>query len=308
MDAGCWLWAGSQSIMDNYRKILCLLGTILILGCFMIGCDEPTKPPEESYFHVFVLDQENVPIRDAQIHGSGGSDWYSFSASTDTNGIALLPDFAHGHRATIDATNYYPFNVDSLATEIYILVPTEYSMRRLGTAKGRGVSFDGSMLATIVYQGSYNTYGVTTESVSLLSSEKFPTATKNIRICGDTLWVSVHSDTLFAYSIQDPTNPRRILALDVGGNLNAFAFNGDILALADPWNRGPIRILRFSLDGDFQELASFGQIQSRQMEFIDGILVVLGYTDTGLTILSIDSNDPVNESDHDHRWWYEQVL
>lgn len=267
------------------------LGFVFIIACLATACEKVQKPPSDNRT-VSVKGQYDSPVRNALIHG--GYDWTDFSVETNAYGLAALPAYAFGQVAMIDATNYFPLEVGSLESRTYRLSPTEYSMLKWGEAEGRGIYFDGSILTTIVYQGSYNVYSVSDYHISLMDIWDFPSTAKSPRIIGDTLWVSVHSDSLYAFSIQEPTVPQQILALEIGGYLYAFTIDGNVIAFADPFNRGPVRIFRYSFDGEAQELSQIGEIQSRQIEFIEGNLVVLGSTDAGLTILTINLVDPTN--------------
>jgi len=223
---------------------------------------------------VKVFTSAGAPITGARITG-----WIytSFSSwSTDSLGIAHLPNEAKGHTFVISKDNYLPNFSDELQPGQYILHGAPVPLDSIGPVEGRGVFFDSSMLTTIVYQGTYNVYEHSDEGVQEIAVHNFPVATRGFKVRGDTLWEVSHADGIFAYSIENPSNPDLLFQLDVPGYLWALEVIEDIVILGDSKDPGPLQFLEYNSEGQVVEVSSVQNIHCRKLSIIADHLIIRG--------------------------------
>jgi hypothetical protein len=265
---------------------------VLLLGVFALlvaGCGKRGTSPEEP-FEVKVVGTGGQPIVGATIEG--GMDWDFFRVKTDEGGIAAVPGQAQGKRAEIYKTNYFPRIVQSLSATQYTLNSTPRKLRRIGDTAGKAIRFDSGTLLSVAYTGDYHIYSYSDQEVDEVASAQLPQSVKEIKLCGDTLWLSTHEDGIYAYSLKNPLDPQQLFHLDISGYLGPFALKDTIIAVADPWEPGPLRVFSYTADGQVRKLSSIRNFMVRQMTFLSSYLVLIGGRESLPTVL--DLQDPTS--------------
>jgi hypothetical protein len=243
---------------------------------------------KEGPFEIKVVSTDNVPIEGACIRG--GIDWNYFNVQTDQDGMAILPGHARGENATIFKTNFLPEIVEYLAPAVYTLEPTSKSLRLIGEVEGGAIRFCSDTLTTITYQGNYHLYTFNDNGVTELASAQLPSCVKKFELFGDTLWFSTHDDGIYVYSLENSFNPQQICHLSITGYLKPFAIKDSIITICGSSGPGLLRIFSFTFDGQFQELASIGNFNVKDMIFISHYLILVGGEESLPTIF--DLQDP----------------
>ncbi len=265
---------------------------VLLLGMFaflIAGCGKKGTSPKEP-FEVKVVDLYGRPVPGAIVEG--GIDWDFFQVKTDDRGIATVPGQAEGKRAEIYKANYFPHIVQSLSATQYTLNPTPRQFRRIGDAAGKAIRFDSGTLLTIAYTGDYHVYSYGDQVISEITSAQLARNVKETKLRGDTLWLSTHEDGIYTYSLQNPLDPQQLLHLEIFGDLGPFALKDSIIAVADPWEPGPLRVFSYRGDGQVRELCSIRNFMVGQMAFLSGYLVLIGGSETLPTVF--DLQDPTS--------------
>ena len=265
---------------------------VLLLGMFaflIAGCGKKGTSPKEP-FEVKVVGTEGRPVAGATIEG--GMDLDFFYVKTDDRGIATVPGRAEGKRVEIYKTNYFPHIVQSLSATQYTLNATPRQLRRIGDAAGKAIRFDSGTLLTIAYAGDYHVYSYSDQEVDEVAFTQLARIVKEMRLYGDTLWFSTHEDGIYVYSLQNPLDPQQLFHLDISGYLGPFALKDTIIAVADPWEPGPLRLFSYTADGQVRELCSIRNFMVRQMAFLSSYLVLIGGSESLPTVL--DLQDPTS--------------
>lgn len=229
---------------------------------------------KEGPFEVTVVDPDSQPVAGAWIEG--GMDWEFFSVQTDSEGVAILPDYARGEGAVIFKNNFFSLIVSSLTSTTYVLTHTLQELELIGEAKGRAIRFEPGIIITLGYTGDYHVYSYNDQGVNQIASAQLPSSVKTHRLFGDTLWFSTHDDGIYVYSLQDPYQPQQLFHLAITGYLGPFARKDTIVVVIDPWAPSPVRIFSFTYDGQFQELTTIGNFYVEEMTFIDHYLILVG--------------------------------
>lgn len=235
----------------------------------MIGCKKSRD------FEVIVFSPDRQPIAGATI--GGGLDWDYFSVQTNIYGVAILPSYAHGYRATIYKNNFFPNIVQSLSSTKYILEPTPKQFRLIGDVKGRSIRFNSDTLITIEYGGGYHVYSYNDQGVIEIASGQLPICIKETQLRGDTLWFSTHDDGIYVYSLKDPINPKQLFHLDIPGYLGPFAVRDTIVVTGNPWSKDFLHIYSYKPDGQYKEISKLGNYLVINMVFMSHYIVILNY-------------------------------
>ncbi len=258
---------------NNFLSIL----IFLVLSLFISGCEEGI-----GQFRVKVVSLNWQPVEAATI--SGGIDWESFGAKTDSRGIAILPSYAFNYDALIYRNNFFPKIVNlsrqlqgSIFPRIYMIKPTPKQFKFVGNVEGWSIRFDSDMLITVDYHGGYHVYSYNDQGISEIATAQIPAiAIRDTQIHDNTLWFSTHDDGIYVYSLEDPLNPQQIFHLDIPGYLGKFELKDRILVASRFFDRAPLRVYSYNTSGEYQEIAQFGNYYVEDLAFMGNFIVVVG--------------------------------
>lgn len=268
----------------------------LLLSPFLValaGCSEGPIPVDDRAIQILVRDQHSRPVEGAIVQG--GIDWDYFQARTNSDGIASLPSDAEGKRASISKPNYLPNVVPKLYTGIYPLHETPRTMTRIGNVAGSAIRFGPGELISLDYSGTYHVYSFSNHSFSEVVARQMADSAiliKSIRLNGDTLWCSTHSNGIFAFSLRDRLAPRLLFRLKNSGDLWPIIVKDSLLIAGNAWTRGPVRIFVYRSDGGCTEIARVSDYYVRRMERIGDAVILFGPPGTFPVVLDI--SDPAH--------------
>jgi hypothetical protein len=263
--------------------------TLAALILFSLGCDVRSVG-ETSPFMVTVRTSEGRPIERAVIEG--GIDWDYFWVETNADGHATLPASAWGQEAWIHLDNHIPRRVILNRPYRYELTPTTQRLRLLGSVEGQAVLFAPGRLATLDYQGTYHLYAINGTGVAEMATAEFPAGVYQARLIGDTLWLAAYHDGVFAYSLADPEHPLEVLHLAIPGVNRVFALRGNMIVVGNDKEVSSLGVYLFEADGTFVEAARLGDFYVEAIDFVDGYLVVTGYSRAHPRVYALD--DPAH--------------
>jgi hypothetical protein len=253
-------------------KVISIITVILLAS----GCGEISS--SKGQFEVRVLSSSSgFPVAGATI--SGGIDWTAFEVKTNDEGIALLPGSARGEWARIYKNNFFPYHVESLSPTHYFIKPTPKKFKLIGDISGWSIRFDSGTIITVDYQGGYHLYSYNDQGIIEIASAQIPKCIRETQLHGDRLWFSTHDDGIYVYSLEDPFQPVQLFHLAIPGYLGSFAMKDSIIVVGNPWDNDSVRVFNYNTNGDFQEIARFGNHLIEKMAFIGNYLVILNYYD-----------------------------
>ena len=264
---------------------------VFSLALILAGCQSGTNGVDNrETFTVTVASSTGVPLEGAVIEG--GIDWDAFHVETDAEGQATLPWRARNQEAAIHLNNHFPSRVTLRWPFSYSLTPTPMVLRSLGAIKGALACAVPGRLATVDYQGGYHLYAVDGSGLTEIATAEVARTFKQMRLIGDTLWLSTHDDGIYAYSLADLEHPAIALHVAVPGNALCFAVQDNILVVGNGADSSSVGIYVFAPDGSFVEAARFFDSYVSAVAFVNGYLVVTNYYDAHPKVF--DLSDPAS--------------
>jgi hypothetical protein len=250
--------------------------TIIIaaLAFLICACDDDGYHPI-GQFAVRVVDSgDSRPLAEARLHG--GFDWEDFNVTTNSDGVAWLPNFAHEFTTTISRDDYFSIRVENIHSRTYAIGKTPLRLVSLGELHERenirAIRLRGDMLSTISYQGGYRVYEIGETGITELGAAQFESPVKDFKLFGDTLWYITHDSGVFVYTLEDLFAPRQLRHYDVSGYLLYFDRKDSLVAVG----YDDLRLYYCPPDGEARWLASLDMIGIRDAVLISDYLVVIG--------------------------------
>lgn len=264
---------------------------IFSLALVLASCQSGTNGVEDQEaFSVTVVSSTGAPLEGAVIEG--GIDWDAFYVKTDADGQATLPWRARGQEAAIHLNNHFPSRVTLRWPFRYALSQTPMALRPLGAIEGALACAVPGRLATIDYQGGYHLYAVDGDGLAEIAMAEVARNFKQMRLVGDTLWLSTHDDGVYAYSLADLEHPTIESHLAVPGNALCFAVQDNVLVVGNGADSSSVGVYVFEPDGSFLETARFFDSYVSAVAFVNGYLVVTNYIDAHPKVF--DLSDPAS--------------
>ena len=296
--------------------------SFLILLIFLwSGCE---NSPEE--FKVKIVDPDWEPVENVIIRGHAGM-WDFFGAQTDSRGIATLPGFALGEGAYMTKTNYYPDIISllpyppSIPPFTFVITPTPKKLKLIGNIKGWVVRSDAQSLVTVDGRGSYHVYEYSDQGVTEMVSVQIAGDIRKTEVHGNTLWFNSYNDGIYAFSLENPLNPHLLFHLDIPGDLLLYTVKDNILVVGSEYDKAPVRVYTYTVDGDYQEIAQFGNYECRRLTFLSDYLILITFIKYDIYNIDdlyniYDFQDPaspllvhsINESDYWFKCFYKDAL
>jgi len=273
------------------QKVFTRLSLVLIVTAMVTLC----CTDEGGTFEVTVIDPDGYPVEGATIEGV--IDYLnSYRVYTDNAGVAHVPGFGRDEPATIYKDNYLPRYIESLEPATYVIDVTTHRLRQIDGILGRAVLFDAETIVT-VYGSQYLVYAYDDQSVTQVSSDVLAAGVGEFKLYGDTLWFSTYGG-IYAYSIENITQPQLLFYLQITGNLGIFAVKDSIVAVGLEYG-GALRIFSYDNTGHAQQLFSISEFIIKEMEFIGNYLVVVGGESSMPTVIDlVDPARPVLVYNH----------
>jgi len=268
------------------KKII--LTAVILLGLF--ACEEENPVENSEPFKITILSQDGKPVVGAIVEG--GIDWDFYRVQTNTSGVAVLPGSARNKRAVVYKTNYLPIIVSNILPTSYTLNKTEKRLDLIGTVLGKAVRFRQNEIITLDYQGTYRIYSYNDQLVTEIFNQSLSdlaTAIREIKLLGDTLWFTTHESGIFAFLIQNQSSPQLLFHLPIPGYLGPFVVKDSILVLGDQWEPGPLRVMVYYPNGEFEEISRVENYFVSKMTIIGNYVILLGNNDSLPTIFDISN-------------------
>lgn len=288
--------------------------SLLIMLIFLCsGCED--NPGE---FTVKVVNHDWEPVEGAHVSGCAGM-WAFFGARTDSRGIANLPDFALGEGAGIQKTNFFPKAVSLLPYPptippfTYVITPTPKKLKLIGNIEGWIIRSDSQSLVTVDRHGSYHVYDYSDQGVSEIASAQIAGDIRKTEVHGNTLWFNSYNDGIYAFSLEDPLNPQLLFHLDIPGEHLQYTVKDNVLVVGPLQDKGPVRVYTYTVDGEYQEIAQFGNYLCRELTFLSNYLILITFIKYDLynrdDLYNIyDFQDPANpllvHSINESEYWF----
>ena len=260
------------------------LGILGILAAVLTGCGSDTCGPGDpcrgATFEVRILTSGDEPVEGAWVEG--GIDWTQYKVRTDASGVAVVPKSGQGRFAEIHKDNFYPVTVSTLQPGDYHLYMTPYRLELIGDVAGKSIRFDYNTLLTLEYSGTYHAYAYDESTVTELADVELEAAAiLDVKLVGDTLWLSTDGSGVYAYSLEDPLYPIQLLHLNIDGYTREIAVMDSIIAVAYFAGGDSVDVFSYTVTGETKLTSSFRAPNVRQMEFRGHHLIALSYHNDG---------------------------
>lgn len=251
---------------------------------------------EDGTFEVTIQDPGGTPLEAVQIEG--GIDWDWYRVYTNSDGVAYVPERGYRQPAGIYKDNYLPMYIEELRSACYVISPTSHRFREIGEVKGNAVYFDAATIVTV--DGStYYVYAYDDQSATQVSSDVLAASVNEFKLLGDTLWFSTHDDGIYAYSLENLSQPQFLIHVEIPGYLDVFAVKDSIIVVGPQYGAGALRIFSFDNTGGVQQLISISEFTTKAMEFIGNYLIVVGGEQSMPTVFDlVDPTRPVLVYNH----------
>ena len=246
---------------------------------------------QDGTFEVRVQDPGGTPLEAVKIEG--GIDWDWYRVYTNSDGVAYVPERGYRQYAQLYKDNYLPRYIQELRSGSYVISPTSHRLREIGEVRGNAIYFDTGTIVTV--DGStYYLYTYNDQSATLASSDVLAAGVNEFKLLGDTLWFSTHEDGIYAYSLENISQPQFLIHVEIPGYLDVFAVKDSIIAVGPQYGVGALRIFSFDNTGGVQQLISISEFSTQAMEFIGNYLIVVGGEQSMPTVFDmVDPARPV---------------
>lgn len=269
------------------QKLFTRLSSVLMVATMTTLC----CTDECGTFEVKVQDPGGTPLEAVKIEG--GIDWDWYRVYTNSDGVAHVPERGYRQYAQLYKDNYLPRYIEELRSASYVISPTSRRLREIGEVKGNAVYFNTGTIVTV--DGStYYLYTYDDQSATLTSSDVLAASVNEFKLLGDTLWFSTHEDGIYAYSLENLSQPQFLIHVEIPGYLDVFAVRDSIIAVGPQYGVGALRIFSFDNTGQVQQLISLSEFTTKAMEFFDNYLIVVGGEQSMPTVFDmVDPARPV---------------
>jgi len=162
----------------------------------------------------------------------------------------------------------------------------------IGNVLGKAVRFRQNEIITLDYQGTYRIYSYNDQLVTEIFNQSLSdlaTAIREIKLLGDTLWFTTHESGIFAFLIQNQSSPQLLFHLPIPGYLGPFVVKDSILVLGDQWEPGPLRVMVYYPNGEFEKISRVENYFVSKMTIIGNYVILLGNNDSLPTIFDISN-------------------